>query len=253
MESVRAAAGPRSLSTGTRQRSLDRPLWTLYSGELLLRLSRWSGRYSNVWEGVLDATLSLVLSVLALIVSATTAWLTLLRRATVRMTQPTTIYFGPDSSRHAAHPKVYLRTLLYATAKRGCILESMFVRLRRDGETQAFNVWVYGDDKLRRGSGLFIPDTGVTTNHHFLLPRVATDYTFLPSSYELEVLCSVVGDHSVRMLANFALSVTEPEATALHSTEHGLYFDWSPDETDYRSHIRRRDDEPGGSLFDLLA
>lgn len=133
----------------------------------------------------MDATISLILSLLALVVSAATAWLTLLRRGTVKMTQPTTIYFGPDSSRseHESPPKVYLRTLLYATATRGCIIESMFVRLRRAESTQAFNVWVYGDDRLKRGSGLFIPEGGITTNHHFLLPFGGTEYAFLPGDY----------------------------------------------------------------------
>jgi hypothetical protein len=127
----------------------------------------------------------------------------------------------------------------------------MFVRLQHDGETQAFNVWVYGDDKLKRGSGLFIPETGVTTNHHFLLPRVATDYSFVPGLYQLKVFCSVVGERSVRMLASFALTITQQQGAELQSAEHGLYFDWSPDETDYRSHIRRRDDEPSGFFLDL--
>jgi hypothetical protein len=188
----------------------------------------------------LDATISLILSLLALVVSAMTAWLTLLRRATVRMTQPTTIYFGPDSTRsgNAVRPKVYLRTLLYATAKRGCIIESMFVRLHRGETTQAFNVWVYGDDRLRRGSGLFIPESGITTNHHFLLPFDETQYSFLPGAYLLQVFASVVDERATRLLASIYLTVTENDAEELTKPDHGLYFDWSPDATDYSAHIR---------------
>lgn len=87
-------------------------------------------------------TISIVVSVLALAISVATAWLTLFRRGTVRMTQPTTIYFGADASASPS-PKVYLRTLLYSTAKRGQIIESMFVKLRRGESIQTFNIWGY--------------------------------------------------------------------------------------------------------------
>jgi len=48
-------------------------------------------------------------SILALTISVVTAWLTLFRRGTVRMTRPTAIYFGADGSASSS-PKVYLRT-----------------------------------------------------------------------------------------------------------------------------------------------
>jgi hypothetical protein len=40
--------------------------------------------------------LPIVISALALAVSVMTAWFTLLRKGTVKMTQPTVIYFGAD-------------------------------------------------------------------------------------------------------------------------------------------------------------
>src|SRR5436853_6333630 len=98
---------------------------------------------------------SLAISVIALVISATTAWLTLFRRGTVKMTQPTVIFFGPDNDGEGS-PKVFLRTLLYSTAKRGHIVESMWVKLRRGESSQIFNIWVYGDTSLTRGSGLHV-------------------------------------------------------------------------------------------------
>lgn len=192
----------------------------------------------------MDATLSLILSLLALVVSGATAWLTLLRRGTVKMTQPTTIYFGPDSNRHPGYPKIYLRALLYSTAARGSILESMFALLKRDDGARYFDVWVYGDDALRRGSGLFIPQTGLATNHHFLLPLDSTDYRFVLGSYTLEVWCAIVGEHHPRLLSSFELAVTHRQATELKIPDNGLYFDWSANNETYRSHIRARDDAP---------
>jgi hypothetical protein len=61
---------------------------------------------------------SMTISVLSLAMSSVTAWLTLFRRGTVRMTQPTVIYSGPDSPRGdnpTPAPKVYLRSLLFST------------------------------------------------------------------------------------------------------------------------------------------
>ena len=62
------------------------------------------------------------LSTLALCVSVVTAWLTFFRYGELRMTQPTVIFFGPDGGRRdGQNPrlKVFLRTLLYSTSRRG--------------------------------------------------------------------------------------------------------------------------------------
>ena len=58
---------------------------------------------------------------LALCISGLTAWLTLFKRGTVMMTQPTMVYCGPERSRDVerSQVEVHLRTLLYATSKRG--------------------------------------------------------------------------------------------------------------------------------------
>ena len=71
--------------------------------------------------------LALVVAILAFTVSALTAWLTLLRKGEVRMTQPTVIYFGPDGGFKAeeAPQKVFLRTLLFSTGKQGHIIERL--------------------------------------------------------------------------------------------------------------------------------
>jgi len=136
--------------------------------------------------------ISVVVSTLALTISMVTAWLTLFRRGPVRMTRPTAIYFGADGSVDPS-PKVYLRTLLYSTAKRGQIVESMFVKLRRGESIQTFNIWVYGEASLARGSGLYVGENGVTCDHHFLLPADGTQFEFLPGEYRVEVYASLVG------------------------------------------------------------
>lgn len=117
------------------------------------------------------------------------------------MTQPEVIYFGPDGGERdngeTLPQKIFLRTLLYATAKRGSIVERMYIRLRRRETTQTFNIWAYGDaGKLTRGSGLFVPETGYSTNHHFLLPADGTVFSFAAGDYTLDVYASLVGRRS---------------------------------------------------------
>jgi hypothetical protein len=184
--------------------------------------------------------LALIVAFLALAVSALTAWLTLLRKGEVTMTRPTTIYFGPDGRSEVEElpQKVYLRTLLYSTGKRGNIIENMFVRLHRGETRQNFNVWTYGDKNLSRGSGLFVPETGLATNHHFLLPPDGTTFQFSTGRYVLEIFVTEVGATAPRLLYTVNLEIQPETFKALSQRGHGLYFDWGPDAGRYFAHVR---------------
>lgn len=53
--------------------------------------------------------LSLATSILALVISGITAWLTFFRKDQLLITQPTVIFFGPDGSKYnEVKNKVYL-------------------------------------------------------------------------------------------------------------------------------------------------
>jgi hypothetical protein len=199
---------------------------------------------------------SLAVSFLALAVSVLTVWFTLLRRGTIRMTQPTTIYFGPDGGPlrpDQRYTKVYLRTLLYSTSKRGQLVESMYVRLQRGESSQNFNIWVYGDRELLRGSGLFVGENGVAANHHFLPPLDGASFAFTSGSYSLEVFATLVGRKPSLQLFATQLQVTPDHAAALREPTNGLYFDWGPDSSAYSSHIRvKTQREPPDFLRELL-
>lgn len=187
---------------------------------------------------------AITVSVLALGVSTATAWLTLFRRGTVMMTQPTVIFFGHDSPRSSDEPplpKVYLRTLLFSTSKRGRVIESMHVRLSRNETHQNFNIWVHGyRDELVRGSGLYVGETGVEANHHFLIPRDATAFRFTVGRYRLQVFAHLLSDKSQKLLFSQDLEVTRELARELEASQSGLYFDWGPDSSRYLPHIDRR-------------
>jgi hypothetical protein len=158
------------------------------------------------------------------------------------MTQPTVIFFDPDGGtpNREPKPKVFLRTLLFSTSKRGRVVESIHVRISRGETRQNFNIWVYGDDKLVRGSGVYVGETGVATNHHFLLPEDAPQFRFVSGSYLVEVFARILGDRAHRLLFSQALEVTENNANALEDISCGLYFDWGPESARYHPHVDRR-------------
>jgi len=186
--------------------------------------------------------LSLAISCLALGISSIVAWLTFFRKGRLAMTQPTVVFFGPDgpSFEHGKN-KVYMRTLLYSTAKRGHVLESLYLSLQRNEGKQNFNVWVYGEKgELNRGSGLFVPQEGVTFDHHFLLPEDGANFSFLEGTYKLTVFARLVGMQATTELLSFQLVVTEALAKAVAQPRTAIYFDYGPDQRAYHAHARHR-------------
>ncbi len=191
---------------------------------------------------------TLGISGLALAVSAVTAWLTFFRSGNLRMTQPTFVYFGPDGGRRegeAPHLKVLLRTLLYSTSRRGQTLESMHVNLERAESKQNFSIWVYGDDRLARGSGLHVGADGVACDHHFLLPENGTGFRLLSGQYTVRVYAKRVSDREPRLLTRIVLAISDSQAKELAKDDDaGIYFDWGPDQQAYHAHVRIRKPKP---------
>jgi hypothetical protein len=72
--------------------------------------------------GGIAANFGVVLSVVSLVISIIVAWLTLLRRGTLRMTQPVQIAFVYENG---TKPKIFLRTLLDTTGERGYVIEGL--------------------------------------------------------------------------------------------------------------------------------
>lgn len=199
--------------------------------------------------------ISVSISCIALGVSGVTAWLTFFRRGQLKMTQPTMVFFGPDGSAFdSSKNKVYLRTLLYCTAKRGFVLESLFLALSRGETKQNFNVWVYGEKgSLKRGSGLFIPQEGVTFDHHFLLPEDGANFLFVAGTYTLRVFAKGVGEQIPSELMAIRLSISDAHAKALNEPQSGIYFDWGPDQQAYHSHVQNRPSSLGAEkLMQLI-
>ena len=182
--------------------------------------------------------ISIGVSALALFVSALTAWLTLLRKGRILIIQPTVIYFGPDNN-PKSQDKVFLRTLLCVTGKRGHMIENMFARLRRGETQQNFNIWIYGDADLRRGSGLFIPDTGLATDHYIsYFRRMAFPFSFYRAIMMLKSLLLNLATMLNCFTQSVILKITPDLYKNFKQPGYGLYFDWGPDAGRYFAHVR---------------
>jgi hypothetical protein len=180
--------------------------------------------------------ISLIISITALTISGATFWLTRLKKGIVKMTRPTIIFFGPDGGGEQ-HNKVFIRTLLYSTSDRGQYIQNMFIRLQRGETVQNFNVWVYDNNgNLVRGSGFFINKSGVACNHHFLLPKDGSGFSFLSGDYVLQVYVETV-DENPKMIFEQSLQLTTQQQDEMKSKTAGTYFDWAPNTQNYFSHV----------------
>jgi len=147
----------------------------------------------------------LLFSAVSLILSVTVMWLTLLRRGTLDMTQPMLIGFLHE----AEQPKIFFRAMLYATGKRGHIVEGLYLKVRQGESTQTFDFWMYGETKeLKIGSGLRVGEDGVSFNHHFLPPRGDSSFTFLAGDHTIEVYARILNRHAPVRLSTGKLSLS---------------------------------------------
>jgi hypothetical protein len=186
------------------------------------------------------STIAIIIAGTALIISFTTMWVTFFRRGKLKITQPTTVMFGPDGEHHDGDPKIYLRALLYSTAKRGHVIENMFIRLARGEHRQNFAIWVLGNETLARGSGIFVSEQGVVANHHFLLPPDADKYIFKAGEYRLEVFARIVGVTEAEKLWSSSLMISESDAIKLARPNSAIYFDYGPDSNRYISIVKSK-------------
>jgi hypothetical protein len=133
--------------------------------------------------------------------------------------------------------------------RRGRVIESMHVAVSRNETHQNFNIWVYGDEKLVRGSGLFVGETGVAANHHFLTPRDGSGFRFTEGRYRLEVFAHLLGDKNKTKLFSQTLEISPETGAALAEPGAGLYFDWGPDSSRYLPHVEKRPPSPDPEDF----
>ena len=93
---------------------------------------------------------------------------------------------------------------------------------------------------MARGSGLFVGQEGIATNHHFLTPTDIRGFDFAAGDYELEVFGKIIGTGTTLLLSTIRLSIDAHEAEQLRKPDHGIYFDWGPDAGRYQKKIEGR-------------
>jgi len=172
---------------------------------------------------------SAIVSVVSLVVSVTVGWLTLFRRGTLRMTQPVQVAFLYENG---TKPKIFLRTLLYATGKRGYVIEGLYLKVKEpDSSRKTFGFWGYGErDALMVAGGLRVTEEGVAYNHHFL--QISDTSYFPEGRYEIEVYARLVNRKKPKLLMTIGVALTDQEATRLH-LQRGVLFTWNPDTRSY--------------------
>ena len=160
------------------------------------------------------------------------------------MTNPTLIVFTNDrvlTPERPTIPKIFLRTLIYSTGKRGYVIENMFVNLRRERTVeQPFHIWGFGEKTLVRGSGLFIDQTGHAAYHHFTQRATAPDFAFTSGQYELEVFAVRAGRAKPRRLCFVRLTVALGPDEVLEQIGSAYWFDWDPEQNRYYGRFERR-------------
>ena len=150
-------------------------------------------------------------SLLSLGVSGTTLYFTWLRRGRLAMTKPNVVFFGYEAAGNRPTAKIFLRTLLYSSSTQGKMVERMFVKLLRQGKDQdreqVFGFWGHGwTTELSPGSGLYVGQTGVSSNHHFTLSMNQPAYDF--TAPRLHVAADLAaGRGPGRFLADRALRI----------------------------------------------
>ncbi|WP_346239555.1 hypothetical protein ABDK00_007540 [Niabella insulamsoli] len=176
--------------------------------------------------------MALTISILSLLISALTFWLTRMWKGQLKMTRPTIICLVGKNGND--EPKVFLRTLLYCTSDKGQYIQNMFIRIHANQAVYDLNVWAYGDSGLVRGSGLFVSKTGVSIYHHFLLSK-NEQWRPTPGAYKLEVYAENSGN-VIKKLFEYELTVTIEQIAALGNGKV-IYFDWAPNWGKYMSSI----------------
>jgi hypothetical protein len=176
--------------------------------------------------------MALTISIISLLVSLLTFWLTRMYRGTVKMTRPTIICLLGQNEEDS--PKIFIRTLLYSTADNGRYVQDMFIKIRGDHGSQYFNIWAYGDKDIVRGSGLFVNKSGFSSYHHFLLPNEAGKFNFSAGEYVIEIFVEVVNKNPKKLFES-KLLLNEQQAEDLINHK-AVYFDWVSKTQSYVGH-----------------
>lgn len=184
-------------------------------------------------------TLPIVLAGASFVLSMFTLWVTQFRHGQLKMTQPTLLCLKRDQP--TGVPKLFLRTLLYTTASKGRVVESMFLRVHHPYGTYIFEFWGHTESgKLTLGSGLFVGSTGVAADHHFNPRHDANQFVFASGEYRVEIVAALVGHTVPKKLMELTFWVNgQQSAELIQIFDVQLFLFWNADKRSYDGQIHR--------------
>jgi hypothetical protein len=185
----------------------------------------------GMMRGCMTLNFSSVTAVVSLLVSVTVAWLTLFRRGNLYMTRPVQIIFRSENARR---PEVILRTLLYATGKRGYVIEGLYLEVLQRGETHTFGFWSYRQgSELIAASGLRVGEDGIAFDNHFLEADQSGHFYFPEGKYEIRVYATVVNPRSAKLLHTIEVTLSEEQSQQMHIRNYAAVFTFDPQVKEY--------------------
>lgn len=135
--------------------------------------------------------------------------------------------------------KIVIRSLLFCTARKGLIVESMHAVLNHEKKSTIFAFWAHADvAEVRRGGGLFVGFEGVASYHHFCLLSGSQNHVYDAGPQSLEIYATILGEDRARKLAECELVLEPPAIQVLVQKCGSVMFNWSPDERRYVADLK---------------
>jgi hypothetical protein len=119
---------------------------------------------------------------------------------------------------------------IVSAGKRGNVIESLFIRIREGSRSEEFSFWGYGDKDLVSGSGgIFVPETGVVTYHHFNPVDSDSLFLFSKGTYSLELVAKIIGRKQLASLWTTKLEMPPVFSDTATELNKKVFFNWSPE------------------------
>jgi hypothetical protein len=178
-----------------------------------------------------------LISGLSLALSAYALWQVQFNHGRLKMTQPTLLCLKREQP--SMRPKIFLRTLLFATGPKGRVIENMFLKVHQNNLVYNFDFWGHTEGgKLTLGSGLFVGPTGLACDHHFNLRDDSNTFLFLNGDYSVEVFATVVGRKQPDKLAALTFNVDGLQSAELiQIPKREMFLRWNAENRSYDGRV----------------
>lgn len=138
-------------------------------------------------------------------------------------------------------PKIVIRSMLFSTAHRGNVVESMHATLQRETMTLTLAFWGYGESTvLQRGGGLYVGREGIALYQHFTTLPANYAHRFYPGPHTIRFFASELGKNGPQCLIEEKIELTEEMVKLLNEKSGGIMFNWHPQDSRYLPDTKRQ-------------